>query len=1036
MQIVYELPSKKTEIELGLFILPGEVFAVRGKLSKHMFGALVRSNGTYASIQTIAPADIGLITDQISVLPREIKKEVEPVFKKIKKFLKFSSCVLFSISDFDRVVELLEAEHSSAVCINFESIVKDLSTKIGIDNFTPTALYQVKESDEDRPDLSELGWAPKSVTVAFSVSDKRGPRIWEEDGRILVSAKYGDGSYEFLTKDRLFSYSKETRLISAPVSEDSQIRTVLLLSQIAQKSPNTYFMSLSLLERLQYITPEYLENKKREEQVVIEEKMQQVAESMRGFRHQLNLALAADNNPEPGMIYVQDNKAWIKPVYGDVGYARLRNNFNFSYDHGTKSLTNDNNTLLYRGIQFVQDNLQDYKISIEALALYQAIAEQYIADNEVFELSWAIDSNIEFPVPEGLSYREYQKAGIAYSLQRNNVLLGDDMGLGKTIQIIGIANADTSIERVLIVCPASLRTNWLREFNKWKVRDMSVGIAKDEWPNTQVVITSYNLLDKFSNQVRAASWDLFAADECQYIKNPDAIRTVYVMGGVNPKTQADVSKIEARRIVFASGTPFENRPRELFPILNYLASETFPIKGKFLFRYCGPVNNGYGYTFDGASNTEELNEILRKSVMIRRMKADVLGELPPVEHQILYVDELDKFKNEIEANSYALPDSGLLDLRSEMEKLSRIRVNFEDVAKIWHSLGVKKIPYAIEAIETMMQSERKMLVFCHHQDVAKAIHDHFKKISVIMTGATTKDRSDVVAEFQTNEKIRLFVGTIGASGVGHTLTAASIAFFVEMSPVPGRMQQAIDRMNRIGQTSDKLNAYYLFVPGSYDENTVLTFTSKQMNFDAVNNEKLEMQDVAEGELTAAEIENKYDHDSLLLSLSPDQELNSGLVVETINEKNNKETKQKNKKNGSGKTEKIGKTDKHSIVETVKNQKLSHVSVLESVSSRLREVERVAASLSESDLTNIHSAIRVLDGNCDGAIEQDTMGFNACDTRIGKMLARKEELSQLEGFTALEIMYKYMGQLDLYSPLVAENMRTVYERIRKANQKTQ
>lgn len=153
----------------------------------------------------------------------------------------------------------------------------------------------------------------------------------------------------------------------------------------------------------------------------------------------------------------------------------------------------------------------------------------------VIEASRATDADINLPVPDGLQYLPYQKAGIAYALEREGTLIADEMGLGKTIQGIGIANA-TGAERVLVICPASLRLNWQREFAKWSVKPLRIGIVMgDDWPtNCQVVVCNYDVVERHRDKIDAIDWDILLVDESHYLKNPKARRTAAVLGGAVP----------------------------------------------------------------------------------------------------------------------------------------------------------------------------------------------------------------------------------------------------------------------------------------------------------------------------------------------------------------------------------------------------------------------------------------------------------------------------------------------------------------------
>lgn len=204
------------------------------------------------------------------------------------------------------------------------------------------------------------------------------------------------------------------------------------------------------------------------------------------------------------------------------------------------------------------------------------------------EASRATNAALDVPSPEGVDYLPFQKAGIAYAMARTSTLIGDEMGLGKTIQAIGVANADESVKRVLVICPASLKLNWKRELGNWMVRDLSVGIADSLlWPKTDVVIINYDVLHKHAERLRSLVWDLMIVDECHYVKNPKARRSAQVYGS-KKRGKVIVAPIEARRRLFLTGTPIVNRPKELYPILSAINAKEWGSFWAFGKRYCNP----------------------------------------------------------------------------------------------------------------------------------------------------------------------------------------------------------------------------------------------------------------------------------------------------------------------------------------------------------------------------------------------------------------------------------------------------------------
>jgi SWI/SNF-related matrix-associated actin-dependent regulator 1 of chromatin subfamily A len=180
------------------------------------------------------------------------------------------------------------------------------------------------------------------------------------------------------------------------------------------------------------------------------------------------------------------------------------------------------------------------------------------------EASQATDSDIDIPVPAGLAYFPFQKAGIAYALNRKNTLIADEMGMGKGIQAIGVINTDPSISTVLVVCPATLKLNWQNELNKWLVRKMSVGIVGNDVPETNIVIVNFDILVKWHEVLTSRVWDLLIIDESHKVKNPKAQRTQHLLGD----TKNGIEPIEAHRKLFLTGTPIVNRPLELWTLLH------------------------------------------------------------------------------------------------------------------------------------------------------------------------------------------------------------------------------------------------------------------------------------------------------------------------------------------------------------------------------------------------------------------------------------------------------------------------------------
>ena len=439
------------------------------------------------------------------------------------------------------------------------------------------------------------------------------------------------------------------------------------------------------------------------------------------------------------------------------------------------------------------------------------------------ESSRATDAAVEIPVPSGLAYMPFQKAGIAFSMGKSGVLLADEMGLGKTIQAIGIINADPSIKRVLVVCPASLKTNWRNELNKWLVRPARVAIqnAGQPWAGSvaDIIVVNYDILGKFTRQLMSETWDLLVADECQYAKNPQAQRTKLLVGAQRKADREKYPGIRAARKVAATGTPILNKPVELFPILDYIAPGQWGFKDKI--RYCAGYEGRWGWDFTGHAHEEEFQRRLRETIMVRRLKRDVLTELPAKRRQIIELDagdadslcaeEVDLYDGNSEEIEAASADKALAEAADDEEAyknaVARLRsaqkVAFERISKVRHEVALAKVEQAVDHIMDVLESTPKLVVFAHHLDViARIEHELTERLQAegsasnpvcVVTGQTpVGERQGIVDRFNTDAGKRALILGIHAAGVGLSVKA-SVEVFVELDWVPGIISQAEDR---------------------------------------------------------------------------------------------------------------------------------------------------------------------------------------------------------------------------------------------------
>lgn len=235
-----------------------------------------------------------------------------------------------------------------------------------------------------------------------------------------------------------------------------------------------------------------------------------------------------------------------------------------------------------------------------------------------------------------------------------------------TIQAIGYSNALGGACPTLIICPATLKQNWEREWKKWDCSGFSVGICdsktrtrtvtepggsktverwrEDIFPNTDVVIVNYEQLEKFDLQIKLRRWALVIIDEADRLANTQTKVNKCVFGGVhtkkvnNKKVKTKFKKINSDKIIYLTGTPIRKSPINLWPIIQDCDKSNLGRNWKtFVYRYCEAQNSGFGLDTTGASNLEELNFKMRKAFMVRRDKKEVLKDLPDKRREIIFL---------------------------------------------------------------------------------------------------------------------------------------------------------------------------------------------------------------------------------------------------------------------------------------------------------------------------------------------------------------------------------------------------------------
>jgi hypothetical protein len=471
--------------------------------------------------------------------------------------------------------------------------------------------------------------------------------------------------------------------------------------------------------------------------------------------------------------------------------------------------------------------LADGRVWVEpdALALLQEIREQHARAAGLVALSGATDAPLHVGGLGG-ELKPFQRAGVSYLLERRRAFLADEQGLGKTIEALAAVQAAGAYPAV-VVCPASLKLNWLRELARWLPQrsahalsgtgSAAHALAGDgegvQAPAPDITVLNYDIVAARLGELCALRPRALVLDESHYCKNAGAKRTQAV--------QRLSSVVPRDGLVLAlSGTPVTNRPAELISQLRILGRlEDFGSGARF------------GQRFRGPDAHLRLHWHLRARCFVRRLKADVLPQLPAKTRAIVPV-ELD---NEGE---YRLAERDLvawlrsqpLDLRELDAKVAAAlraeRLVRLEALKLLAARG--KLHAALAWIHDFCSSGERLVVFAGHREIQRALLARFPTALHILGEDSATARDAALQAFQAPDAAdsnQLIVCSLEVAGHGITLTRSSNVAFLELAWTPAKHDQAEDRCHRIGQ-QDAVNASYLLAAGTIDE-TIATLLERK-----------------------------------------------------------------------------------------------------------------------------------------------------------------------------------------------------------------
>ncbi|SHM39683.1 Superfamily II DNA or RNA helicase, SNF2 family [Ruminococcus flavefaciens] len=474
------------------------------------------------------------------------------------------------------------------------------------------------------------------------------------------------------------------------------------------------------------------------------------------------------------------------------------------------------------------------KLRIDQNHIFELLHIIYDSNSDISEFFSYSDIMLALPDHVTSAAYPYQLEGIKWLkflfLNHFGGCLADDMGLGKTFQIISFLEdqeVKNNIKKVLIIVPKSLLTNWKKEFEKFN-SVYRVGIYHGDkrnefdFENTDVIITTYNTAYLDLKNLNELVYSLVVFDEIQTIKNHKSI------------TSDAMKQIRSEMKIGLSGTPMENSISELWNIMDVLNPNVFYSHSAFMRRYSG-------------KNYDELKSILNLFIL-RRMKKDVLKELPQKSEQIIYCD-MEQEQRKLYTSINVAVKKAIMSLKAfaapvVLKGLTLLReccchpmlLNDEtNVDKVYESCKLDALDLLVD---NLVGSGHKILIFSNYTSMLHLIqeelekNEHYKKIIYYLDGKT-KNRVDVVKQFESADE-GIFLISIKAGGVGLNLVSAQDVIIYDPWWNPFVEQQAVDRAYRIGQDKP-VTVYKLVAANTIEERIVEMQKDKEQDFDELIN---------------------------------------------------------------------------------------------------------------------------------------------------------------------------------------------------------
>ena len=397
-------------------------------------------------------------------------------------------------------------------------------------------------------------------------------------------------------------------------------------------------------------------------------------------------------------------------------------------------------------------------------------------------------------------------------------------GLGKTPMAIRYA-VETDSFPIAVACPSSVKLGWERECRKhFGIKaEVLEGTKPYELPERKVYSVNYDILHAWVPTLKAIPFKLTVGDEAHLVKSRRARRS---------KAFREMTR-GIDKMLLLTGTPVLNRPAELWNLLNLLWPDMFPSYFSFCLRYAGAKRKFFGWDFSGASNLEELHDILKECGTVRVSRRIVERELPKKQLLMLPMP-LSNPKEYAEAKQDFL--TWLKKISPQKAKRAAKAETLCRISYMKRLAARLKMPSVFEWIDSFLEEDDgKLVVFAIHRKAVEALAERYGHSCVVVDGSTPSERRrEMVDRFRSNPSIRVFVGNVQAAGVGldGLQRASCVGLMAEMPWTPGEVQQAMGRLARIGQ-EHPVRFFFAVAKGTVEEHLCELLQKKSRVIDAV-----------------------------------------------------------------------------------------------------------------------------------------------------------------------------------------------------------